>query len=268
MRILFLGDMVGKPARKVVTRFIAQRKEALRIDVVIANSDNLAHGRSVTRKTVEEMLAQAGVDILTCGDHAWDNAQALDIVKAGDLNFVCPCNLAGVDPMLSGRTFEINDEKILVINLMGKVFIDKAIISPFEVVDKILEANEKGEQAKIIVLDFHAETTSEKKAMAYYLDGRVTAVLGTHTHVQTADEEVMRGGTAYITDAGMAGIKDSILGCEQNAVLEQYTAGSAFKYKLAEEGEVEISGVIFDVDEKTGLARSIERVQERILYEA
>jgi metallophosphoesterase (TIGR00282 family) len=264
MRILFLGDMVGKPARRAVARFVAEKKAALGAEVVIVNGDNLAHGRSVTPRTVEEVLA-SGVDIVTCGDHAWDNSQALDILRAGDLNFICPCNLAGVDPLQSGRVFTAAGEKILVINLMGRVFIDKEIISPFEVADLILAENEKGEQAKIILVDFHAETTSEKKALGRYLDGRVSAVLGTHTHVQTADEEIFPAGTAYITDAGMVGIEDSILGCEVGAVLEQYTQGTAFKYKLAEAGEVEILGVLVDLDPATGRARCIERIREKIL---
>lgn len=263
MKVLFLGDMVGKPSRKAVCKFLGEYRTDKGIDVVIANSDNLAHGKSVTRKTIEEMLA-CGVDILTCGDHAWDNTQAFDILKAGDLNFVCPMNIPGYDAMLSGKIFEIRGVKILVINLLGKVFMNKEPISPFKVVDDILRANEEEEKAKAIILDFHAETTSEKKAMGHYLEGRVSAVLGTHTHVQTADEEILDNGTAYITDAGMVGVRNSILGCEKDAVLAQFLHDSAFKYQLAERNEVEIRGVLMEIDESTGKTIKIERVKEDI----
>ncbi|MDD3006118.1 MAG: TIGR00282 family metallophosphoesterase [Candidatus Pacebacteria bacterium] len=266
MRILFLGDMVGKPARAAVAKFIAEKKSEMGVDVVIANSDNLAHGRSVTRKTVEEMLS-SGVDIMTCGDHAWDNTQAFDILQAGDLDFICPCNLPGLDSGLSGKIFEKMGTKILVINLIGRVFIDKELTSPFDAVTEILRHNEKEERVKIIIVDFHAETTSEKKALGRFLRGKVSAVLGTHTHVQTADEELLGDYTAYITDVGMVGVEDSILGCDEKAVLEQYVSGAPFKYKLAEDNRVMIQGVLLDIDEKSGKTMKIERVQEGILPE-
>lgn len=266
MRILFLGDMVGKPARKAVAKFIAEKKEELSIDLVIANSDNLAHGRSVTRRTVEEMLS-AGVDILTCGDHAWDNAQALDILKAGDLDFVAPANLPGYDHGMSRKYFEKAGAKILVINLMGMVFIEKELTSPFEAADKILEENSQGEKARIILVDFHAETTSEKKALGRYLSGRVSAVLGTHTHVQTSDEEILPEGTAYLTDAGMVGARNSILGCEADPVIKQFTEGVPFKYRLKEDSEVSLEGVLLAIDEKTGKATGIDRVREIVVVE-
>lgn len=266
MRILFLGDMVGKPARRAVVEYLRKYKKEKHIDVVIANSDNLAHGRSVTRRTVEEMLS-SGVDILTCGDHAWDNTQAFDILKSGDLNFICPCNLPDLDFRLSGKIFEVGGTSILVINLLGRVFIDKDLVSPFEVVEKIIEKNKENEKADIVILDFHAEATSEKKAMGRFLKGKVSAVLGTHTHVQTADEEILKGGTAYLTDAGMVGVEDSILGCEEKAVLDQFTKSAPFKYKLAEDSEVTVQGAIIDIDEKNGRALKIERVREQVFIE-
>jgi len=266
MRILFLGDMVGKPARRAVAKFVAEKKPELEIDVVIANSDNLAHGRSVTRRTVEEMLS-AGVDILTCGDHAWDNAQALEILKSEDLDFVAPANLPGYGHAMSRKYFEKAGEKILVINLMGRVFIDKDLVSPFALADEILKENAEKEKAKIIILDFHAETTSEKKALGRYLDGRVSAVLGTHTHVQTADEEILPQGTAYLTDAGMVGAKNSILGCEIDPVIKQFTEGAPFKYCLKEDSEVSLEGAVVEIDAKTGKALSIDRLKETVLLE-
>lgn len=257
---------MGKPARRAVAKFIAEKKASLGIDVVVANSDNLAHGRSVTRRTVEEMLA-AGVDMLTCGDHAWDNAQALEILRAGDLNFVAPANLPGYQSAMSRKYFEKAGENILVINLMGRVFIDKELTSPFGVADKILEENSQGEKARIILVDFHAETTSEKKALGRYLDGRVSAVLGTHTHVQTADAELLPEGTAYLTDAGMVGVRDSILGCEAEPVIKQFTEGAPFRYRLKEEGEVMLEGALLEIDAKTGKATGIDRIREIVPVE-
>jgi len=263
MRILFLGDMVGKPARRAVSKFLRESRESRRIDVVIANSDNLAHGRSVTRNTVEEMLS-SGVDIMTCGDHAWDNSQAFDILKAGDLNFVAPANLQDMDTDLCRKVFEVSGKKILVINLMGRVFIEKEVISPFEVVEKILEENKKTENIKTIIVDFHAEATSEKRALGEYLAGRVSAVLGTHTHVQTADEMIIGEKMAYISDAGMCGVRNSILGCERQAVLDQFINNTAFKYKLAEEPEVLLEGLIIEIDEDTGKAIKVDRLKEAV----
>jgi metallophosphoesterase (TIGR00282 family) len=258
--------MVGKPSRKSVAQFIADNKVAKNIDVVIANSDNLAHGRGVTRKTVEEVLT-AGVDILTCGDHAWDNPQAFDILRAEDLNFLCPANLPDMDPRLSAKIFTIKGIDIMVMNLMGVVFMDRGASSPFVVADMLLKENEENKHAKIIILDFHAEATSEKKAMGAYLSGRVSAVLGTHTHIQTADEDVMSSGTAYITDAGMVSVKNSILGCEESAVLDQFINQTAFKYKPAEDDKVLLEGVIIDIDEKSGKATKIERIREEVLID-
>lgn len=254
---------MGKPSRKAVARFVGVSKERLGIDAVIANSDNLAHGRGVTRSTAEEMLS-VGVDFLTCGDHAWDSSQAFDIAKAGDLGFVLPANVVDVDPSLSAKTFEVGGAKILVVNLLGTVFLDRGATSPFEAADAILEANARAGGAKIIIVDFHAEATSEKKALGRFLDGRVSAVLGTHTHVQTADESILRSGTAYITDAGMVGVRDSILGCEENSVLDQYLHGTPFKYKLAEDDRVGIEGVLLDIDEESGKARSIVRLNDEV----
>jgi metallophosphoesterase (TIGR00282 family) len=204
------------------------------------------------------------VDILTSGDHAWDNPQIFDVLKAPELNFLCPANLEGTDPALSGREFEIGNVRILVLNLLGQVFVERKVTSPFEAVEKLLAAYKEKGKAKVILLDFHAEATSEKKAMGRYLAGKVTAVLGTHTHVQTADEEILPGGTAYLTDAGMTGAKESILGCEVESVLDQFVKGTAFKYKIAEAGPVRIEGAVIEADEE-GRAVRIERIQEEVL---
>ncbi len=260
--------MVGKPARRAVARFLHEEKERLGIDAVIANSDNLAHGRGVTRRTAEEMLA-AGVDVLTSGDHAWDNEQTGEILARGDLNFVAPANLAGSDFHLGARTFTIKGFEIMVINLLGQVFLPREVTSPFAAAEQLLRENaEKEDGARIILVDFHAEATSEKKALGRYLKGKVSAIVGTHTHVQTADEEILPGGTAYLTDAGMVGVEDSILGCEEKAVLDQYLEQSAFKYKLAESDLVRLEGALLEIDEKSGRATKIERFRKGLTLSA
>lgn len=250
---------MGKPARKAVAKFLAQNRKKLKIDVVIANSDNLAHGRGVTQRTLDEMFA-VGVDILTSGDHTWDNTQVFDILEKGELNFVSPLNAPHYDSRNGAKSFCIKGKEFMVINLLGRVFINRESESPFEAVDKAL-AEKKD---KIIIVDFHAEATSEKLAMGEYLNGRVSAVLGTHTHVQTADDEVLSGGTAYISDAGMVGVKDSILGSQKKSVLDHFLSGNSFKYKLAEDSLVSLSGVIIDVSDRTGRSKKIERINRLI----
>lgn len=263
MRILFLGDLVGKPARRAVAQYLLENKAREGIDAVIANSDNLAHGRGVTRSTAEEMLA-SGVDILTCGDHAWDSSQAFAMLTAGDLAFVAPSNLPEKDFRLGCKAFTVGDVRILVINLLGQVFIPRDATSPFEAAEQLLQENAAGEKIPLIFVDFHAEATSEKKALGRFLKGRVSAVIGTHTHVQTADEEILPGGTAYLSDAGMGGVEDSVLGCTEEAVLAQYLHNTGFKYKLAESNRVRLEGALLEVDAKTGKASKIERFSRRV----
>lgn len=252
--------MVGKASRIAMKKVLPEYKKRYAYDVVIANCDNIAHGKGVTKNTLNE-VASYGVDIMTCGDHVWDTSEAKEIIKLKkEYNFLCPANYPIYEPDKGYRTFEVNGFEIMVINLIGRVFLQKFPDCPLRMADRII--NEKKGKTKIVIVDFHAEATSEKRALAEYLDSRVSAVCGTHTHVQTADNEVQKGGTAFISDVGMVGPKDSIIGCKKEVVIEQMLTQTPFKYEISEDNSVVVNAVLIDVDEETGKAKSIERINE------
>lgn len=260
MKILFFGDLVGKVARVAMKKILPEYKKIYGFDAVIANCDNIAHGKGVTKSTLEE-LASYDVNIMTCGDHVWDTSESKDIVKnSKSFNFLCPANYPVFGLEKGYRKFKIGGKEILVINLIGRVFFQKYPDCPFRAADKILEENDK--KAKIIIIDFHAEATSEKKALAEYLSGRVSAVLGTHTHVQTADDGIDEKGTAFISDTGMVGPKNSIIGCKKEKVIEQMLDQTPFKYEISDDKTAIVNAVLLDIDEETGKTKSIERVNE------
>ena len=263
MNILFFGDLVGRPARMALKKILPVYREKYKIDLVIANSDNLAHGKGVTGKTVEEII-KYGVDAVTCGDHIWDNLkQAEEILESGKYNFICPANLPAVSYKKGYKIIEVCSKKVLIINLAGRVFFQKYPDCPFRTADKIIEENRNS--VNIIIVDFHCEATSEKKALGFYLNSKVSAVLGTHTHVQTADEEILNERTAYISDVGMVGPCDSILGCEKNAAINQMLTQIPFKYKLSEDDNVLVNAVVVEIDDENGKAKKIKRISEKIL---
>ena len=262
MNILFFGDLVGKPARNAVKKSLPVYKERYKIDIVIANGDNLAHGKGITGNTVKEMI-EYGVDVVTCGDHIWDNKkQAVEIIESKKYNFLCPANLPMFDLEKGYKIIEVNKKRILIINLIGRVFFQKYPDCPFRAVNKIIEDNKNNFDAAIV--DFHCEATSEKRALGFYLNSRVTAVLGTHTHIQTADEEILNGGTAYISDVGMVGPVDSILGCKKDVVIDQMLTQVPFKYDLSDDNNILINAVVLEVNNE-GKVKKIKRINERIL---
>ncbi|MCK4891352.1 MAG: YmdB family metallophosphoesterase, partial [Candidatus Pacebacteria bacterium] len=228
------------------------------IDLTIANGDNLAHGKGVTRNTVKEVI-ECGVDVLTCGDHIWDNKKPLDMFKGNYCGLLYPANFPTIDYKSGCKIINIDSVKILVINLIGRVFFKNYPDCPFQKADEILE-NHK--DANIVIVDFHAEATSEKRVIGFYLNSRVSAVLGTHTHIQTSDEEILSGGTAYISDVGMVGPKDSILGCEKEAVIEQMITQRKFRYEISKDENIMINAVVLEIDNRSGKALSIKRVNE------
>lgn len=263
MNILFFGDLVGKPAREAIKKILPVYKEKYKIDLVIANADNLAHGKGVTENTVKEMI-ECGVDVLTCGDHIWDNKkQAVEIIESKKYNFLCPANLPMFGLEKGSKIIEVNKNRILIINLIGRVFFQKYPDCPFRAVDKILEDNKNN--FDIAIVDFHCEATSEKRALGFYLDSRVAAVLGTHTHIQTADEEILKGGTAYISDVGMVGPADSILGCKKDIIIDQMLTQVPFKYELSADKNILVNAVVLEVDDKSRKAKKIRRINEKIL---
>jgi metallophosphoesterase (TIGR00282 family) len=259
MRILFIGDIVGSPGRGIVTERLADIAAQQKLDLVIANCENAASGFGITPRLVEGLLA-AGVDVLTSGNHIWDRKEILDYFPHQP-RLLRPANYPEGAP---GRGLYINATKngmrYAVLNLQGRVFMP-SIDCPFRAADRELKLIPA--DVKVVVVDMHAETTSEKLAMGWYLDKRVSAVIGTHTHVVTADEQILPGGAAYITDVGMTGPHDSVIGMEKATILQKFLDGLPARFEVAS-GNVQMNTVLIDVDEASGRARSIERLCFRI----
>ena len=255
MRILFIGDIVGRPGRDLVRRGLPAIVEHHAIDFVIANAENAAAGFGITREIGDQLL-ESSIDVLTSGNHIWDKKEALDYIGT-EARLLRPANYpAGVPGNGSylGRTRD--GVSVGVINVMGRVFM-ASIDDPFAVVLREIEALRA--RTRIIFIDFHAEATSEKIAMGWHLDGKVTAVVGTHTHVQTADERILPKGTAYLTDVGMTGPHDSVVGVEIEAALGRFLTGLPARFETAT-ANPRLHAVMIEADEHTGLAIDIERL--------
>jgi metallophosphoesterase (TIGR00282 family) len=254
MKLMFVADITGRPGRWVVSQLLWAFKRKYEIDFVIANVENAAGGYGLTEEMCEKFFSY-GVDIQTSGNHIWDRAEARDLL-AEEPRLLRPANYPpGVPGTGSAIKATSDGTKVGVLNLQGRVFM-KEIDCPFRIADREIERLRA--ETPVIFVDFHAEATSEKQAMGYYLDGRVSAVIGTHTHVQTADERLLPGGTAYLTDAGMTGPHDSVLWVRPEDAIKRFLTGLPHKFRIAE-GDVRMSGVTVEVDPHSGLARSIER---------
>jgi len=256
LKILFIGDIVGRPGRAAVAHFLPKIKKAQEIDFVIANGENLASGKGMTYGKYQEML-EVGIDYFTSGNHIWKNQDIIPYLKEKSVKILRPANYPGDCPGLGFDTVKIKGYNVTIVNLMGQAFIPIFLESPFKIADEIAEENKNN----IIVIDFHAEATSEKIALARYLDGRVAAVVGTHTHVQTADEDVLPGGTAFISDLGMTGPKNSILGVQTDIIIKQFLTALPQSHKVAV-GAAKFNGAIVTIDPEKKIAVSIERVNE------
>jgi 2',3'-cyclic-nucleotide 2'-phosphodiesterase len=252
MRLLFLGDIVGRPGRNVVTERLPALRERWRLDCVIVNGENAAGGFGLTEAICEDVL-MAGADAVTLGNHAFDQREALVFIERQP-RLVRPANFPPGTPGRGATMVEArNGARVLVVNLLGRLFIDP-LDDPFATIEREVGACPLGEAADAIVVDFHAEATSEKQAMAYHLDGRVTLVAGTHTHVPTADHRILPGGTAYQSDAGMCGDYDSILGMHKDEPIRRFlqkTPGSRLEPAT---GEGALCGLAVETDDRTGLA--------------
>jgi metallophosphoesterase (TIGR00282 family) len=255
MRILFIGDIFGRSGREIARRAIPMLRERHDLDFVIANVENAAAGFGITRE-IAESLFDDGIDVMTTGNHVWDRREVIDYI-AVEPRLLRPANLPAAAPG-HGRT-QVRTragDVLAVINVMGRVFM-APIDDPFAVVLREIEAARA--EAQVVVVDFHAEATSEKIAMGWHLNGRVSAVIGTHTHVQTADERVLSGGTAYITDVGMTGPHDSIIGVDTGAALSRFLTGMPAKLEPAT-GNPRLQAVLLTVDQSTSRAISVERL--------
>jgi metallophosphoesterase (TIGR00282 family) len=255
MRILFIGDIVGRPGRELVRHGLGALVDYHTIDLVIANAENAAAGFGITREIGDQLL-DWGVDVMTSGNHIWDKKEALDYIGT-ESRLLRPANYpAGAPGNGSYLARTKGGQTVGVINVMGRVFMP-LVDDPFAIVLKEIEALKS--RARIIFVDFHGEATSEKIAMGWHLDGKVTAVVGTHTHVQTADERVLPQGTAYLTDVGMTGPHDSVIGVEIQAALGKFINGLPARFDTATENP-RLNAVVIDADEQTGRATDIERL--------
>ncbi len=255
MNILVIGDIVGRPGRRALKQGLTQIQREYDISFTIANAENAAGGRGLTRSVMDEILS-AGVDVMTMGNHVWDNKDIFTFID-DEFRLIRPANYPSPCP---GQGYHIYkggfNKNIAVINLSGRVFVSN-LDCPFQIVDEIIA--EIDSQADIIIIDFHAEATSEKLAFAFYVDGRVNAVLGTHTHIQTSDERILPAGTAYITDLGMTGPSDSILGMNKDIVIQKFLNGRPARFEVAS-GPAQLEGVVLSLDDDMDKVLEIKRI--------
>jgi metallophosphoesterase (TIGR00282 family) len=255
MKVIIIGDIVGKPGRAVLTATLKRLKDHHEAEFVIANVENAAEGAGLVPKVGDEILA-AGVDVMTSGNHIFDKKEVIGYIEKQP-RLLRPANYA---PDAPGRGLWLGSTtsgtQVAVINIQGRIFMPPTDC-PFRAADRLL--SEIGNRASVIIVDVHAEATSEKQAMGRYLDGKVSAVVGTHTHVQTADEQILPGGTAYITDLGMTGPYESVIGVESQLVISRFVRGLPIRYHTASE-DARLHGVVVEFDERSGRAVTIQRL--------
>lgn len=255
MKILCIGDIVSRIGRDMLFRYVDDLKYQKGIDLVIANGENATHGRGLARNAYNELM-RSGVEIITMGNHTWDCKEVVDIMRK-EGNVIRPANYSSGCPGYGSIIYTAkNGVKAGVINLIGRTYLEPSN-SPFEAVEREIEKLKKS--TNIILVDFHAEATSEKLSMAFFLDGKVSAVFGTHTHVQTADDIILPGGTGNITDLGMTGPQLSVLGREPSNIISRFRTGMPQKFEIAY-GKGQFCACIFDIDEESGKCTDIERI--------
>lgn len=261
MNILFFGDVVGKIGREAIARVLPELKKKLKIHLTIANVENLAHGEGVTLKTLNE-LSNFGVDFFTSGNHIWARKEVFQIFQENKIPLIRPANYPHFVPGTGFKTVLVDSQKVLIINLQSRVFMKENLDCPFRKIDEILKNFEK---EKIITLvDFHSEASSEKRAFGLYLDGRVSAVLGTHTHLPTADAQILEKGTGYISDIGMVGLKDSVLGVKKEIIIAQFLEQIPKAFEYQERGLAIVNSVFLEIDPKTKKCVKIKRIDREI----
>ncbi len=259
MRILFVGDIVGSPGRRIIHERLADILAQQRVDLAIANGENAASGFGITPRLTQDLLS-CGIAVLTGGNHIWDRKEILDFFPH-EPRLLRPANFPNASPgsgLYMGAT--PSGTAFAVLNLQGRTFMTP-LDCPFRTAER--ELARIPANLKVIVVDIHAEATSEKQAMGWFLDGKVSAVIGTHTHVATADARVLPGGTAYITDVGMTGPHDSVIGMDKAGILKRFLDSLPARFEVAE-GDIQMNSVLFEVDESTGRAKSIERLTFRL----
>ncbi|MFH2012306.1 MAG: TIGR00282 family metallophosphoesterase [Pseudomonadota bacterium] len=256
MRILFIGDIIGKPGRRAVYGLLDSIKDSYNVDLVVANAENASGGFGITLKITRELL-DSGIDLLTSGNHIWDKKEIVEWFSE-EKYLLRPANYPTVNPGAGSNIIETPlGEKVGVLNVLGRVFMNN-LDCPFKIATEEIEKIK--EKTEIILVDIHAEATSEKVAMGWFLDGKVSAVIGTHTHIQTADEKILPKGTAYITDVGMTGAMDSVIGIEKEIVIERFLTQRHQRFKIAKR-DVQLNAVLIDIDPQTGKSNNIKRLK-------
>lgn len=255
MNILFIGDVVSSLGRKMVKEYLPKLKEKYRPHVTIINGENAAGGKGITEKIYRGFL-EAGAQVVTLGNHTWDNREIFEFIDEAKY-LIRPANFPENNPGKGIVYLKMNTEEIAVISLQGRTFLPPNAC-PFQTADELIR--EARERTPIIFVDFHAEATSEKQALGWYLDGRVSAVVGTHTHVQTADHRILPQGTAYMSDVGMTGPYDGILGMDREIVLRRFLTGMPARFETPKSGRAQLSAVAIEIDKKTGMAKKIEPI--------
>ncbi|CRK80446.1 TIGR00282 family metallophosphoesterase [Neobacillus massiliamazoniensis] len=255
MHLLFIGDVVGSPGRDMVKEYLPKLKEKYRPQLTIINGENAAGGRGITEKIYRGFL-ENGAQAVTLGNHAWDNREIFEFIDEAKY-LIRPANFPKDTPGKGIVFLKLNEIEVAVINLQGRTFMNP-LDCPFQKADELVSLAQA--RTPFIFVDFHAEVTSEKQAMGWFLDGRVSAVVGTHTHVQTADNRILPGGTGYLTDVGMTGPYDGILGMEREAVIKKFLTSLPVRFEVPNDGRAQLSAVLFELDRKTGHTKKIERI--------
>ena len=255
MRVLVVGDVVGRPGRSAVRSLLPRIVEEHEVHFIIVNAENAAGGSGITEATARELF-EAGAHVLTTGNHVWGQREAFGFVDREE-HLLRPANFPDGVPGRGAGVYQVRGERVGVVNVQGRTFM-QALEDPFRTAEELV--GRLREECRIIFVDMHAEATSEKMALARFLDGKVTCVFGTHTHVPTADECILPGGTAYITDVGMTGPVDSIIGMQPKAIIERFLTGLPVRFEVAR-GKAALNGILVDADETTGAATAIERIR-------
>ena len=262
MKILFIGDIVGKAGRKAVAENLPKLKKSLKIDLVIANAENATHGTAPSLKSYEE-LKESGVNFITLGDHSFRSKENRDLLSGKKSDIIRPANLPPQLPGQGCQLIEVGTKKVLIANLLGRVFMKFDYDCPFRAMDKILEKY-KNEKISAIIVDIHGEATSEKTAFGLHYDGKISAVLGTHTHVPTCDNKILPEGTAYVTDVGMVGASNSVIGAKKEPIIQMFLEQHKISFEPEEDGPCSFNSVLIEVDPKTKKAKSIKRIDSLI----
>jgi len=255
MNILFIGDIVGSPGRDMLSTYLPKLKEKYHPQVTIVNGENAASGKGITEKIYKQFL-QLGVQVVTMGNHTWNKKEIVDFIDDSTY-LIRPANFPENNPGKGIVYIKVNNLTVAVINLQGRTFLDMHD-DPFQKAEELIQEAKK--KTNIIFIDFHAEATSEKQAFGWYVAGKVSAVIGTHTHTQTADERILPGGTAYITDAGMTGPYDGILGVEKESVINRFITNMPVRFEVDTKGRNQLNGCIITIDPVSGKATEIKRI--------